>query len=72
MYSRTIQYNCTIIDLYNRSVVASKNVKKITADLAISPLQNILVSNQSSDKYVQFKRISSSLCISQNMSRQVL
>ncbi len=38
MYSRTIQYNCTIIDLYNRSVVASKNVKKITADLAISPL----------------------------------
>lgn len=38
MYSRTVQYNYTIIDLYDRSVVASKNVKKIMADLAISPL----------------------------------
>ena len=30
----TVRYNCTIIDLYDRSVVASENGKYITAELA--------------------------------------
>ncbi len=35
-------YNCTIIDLYNRSVVASVNGKFITSDLAIECLEKAL------------------------------
>ena len=33
-----IRYNCTIIDLYDRSVVASENGKYMTSDLAIRTL----------------------------------
>lgn len=36
------RYNCTIIDLYDRSVVASITDKKITADLAKRTLQKAL------------------------------
>ncbi len=35
-------YNCTIIDLYNRSVVASVNGKFITSDLAIECLEKAI------------------------------
>lgn len=34
----SVRYNCTIIDLYDRSVVASENGRWITSDLAIRTL----------------------------------
>lgn len=34
-----IRYNCTIIDLYDRSVIASENGKWITSELAIKTLE---------------------------------
>ena len=37
-----VRYNCTIIDLYDRSVVASITESKITSDLAIRTLQKAL------------------------------
>ena len=41
--NRNIRYNCTIIDLYDRSVVASVNGKWITADLAISAVRKAIL-----------------------------
>lgn len=38
----TMHYNCTIIDLYDRSVVATLNGASITANLAIRTLQKAL------------------------------
>ncbi len=38
------RYNCTIIDLYDRSVVASITDKNITSDLAIRTLQKAIES----------------------------
>jgi len=38
----TVRYNCTIIDLYDRSVVASENGKYITAKLAIKTLERAI------------------------------
>jgi transposase InsO family protein len=35
----TVRYNCTIIDLYDRSVIASQNGNNITAQLAIETLK---------------------------------
>lgn len=35
----TVRYNCTIIDLYDRSVVASMNGNKISAELAVETLR---------------------------------
>lgn len=35
----TPRYNCTIIDLYDRSVVASENSRWMTADLAIQTVR---------------------------------
>lgn len=40
----TIRYNCTIIDLYERSVVASENGAHMTAELAIKTLRKALES----------------------------
>ena len=37
-----VRYNCTIIDLYDRSVVASITDRSITSDLAIRTLQKAL------------------------------
>ena len=37
-----VRYNCTIIDLYDRSVVASMTDRSITSDLAIRTLQKAL------------------------------
>lgn len=37
-----VRYNCTIIDLYDRSVVASLTDRKITSELAIKTLQKAL------------------------------
>ncbi len=37
-----VRYNCTIIDLYDRSVVASITDRHITSDLAIRTLQKAL------------------------------
>jgi len=39
------RYNCSIIDLYDRSVVASLNGKSITADLAIRTLKKALIAS---------------------------
>ena len=39
-----VRYNCTIIDLYDRSVVASVTDRHITSDLAIRTLQKALAS----------------------------
>ena len=38
----TFRYNCSIIDLYDRSLVASENGKWITADLAIKTLKKAI------------------------------
>ena len=38
----TMHYNCTIIDLYDRSAVATLNGASITADLAVRTLQKAL------------------------------
>ncbi len=37
-----MRYNCTIIDLYDRSVIASVNGKNITAVLAIETLSKAI------------------------------
>lgn len=37
-----VRYNCTIIDLYDRSVIASVTDRRITSDLAIRTLQKAL------------------------------
>lgn len=42
-----VRYNCTIIDLYDRSVVASITDRHITSDLAIRTLQKALGSQSS-------------------------
>ena len=42
----TMRYNCTIIDLYDRSVVASVNGSTITAKLAISALEKALLTEK--------------------------
>lgn len=40
----TIRYNCSIIDLYDRSVVASENSSLITSSLALRTLEKALSS----------------------------
>ncbi len=40
--NREVRYNCSIIDLYDRSVVASITDRHITSDLAIRTLQKAL------------------------------
>ena len=42
----SMRYNCTIIDLYDRSVVASETGKWITSDLAIMTLEKALHSQK--------------------------
>jgi transposase InsO family protein len=41
------RYNCSIIDLHDRSVVASLNGKEITSDLAIQTVKKALISQPS-------------------------
>lgn len=41
--SGEMRYNCSILDLYDRSVVATLNGDRINADLAIRTLQKALV-----------------------------
>ena len=45
-----VRYNCTIINLYDRSVVASITDRHITSDLAIRTLQKALDSQKSISK----------------------
>lgn len=45
-----VRYNCTIIDLYDRSVVTSITDRHITSDLAIRTLQKALESQKSISK----------------------
>lgn len=42
----TMRFNCTIIDLYDRSVVASETGKWITSELAIKTLQKALAAQR--------------------------
>jgi transposase InsO family protein len=42
----SLRYNCTIIDLYDRSVIASETGKWITSDLAIRTLEKALHSQK--------------------------
>ena len=42
--NREVRYNCTIIDLHDRSVIASITDKNITSDLAIRTLKKALES----------------------------
>lgn len=77
-----VRYNCTIIDLFDRSVVASENGKFITSDLAIRALDKAIHAQHCdpsklilhSDQGVQFTSIDFiSFCemrgITQSMSR---
>ena len=41
-----VRYNCTIIDLYDRSVIASITDRNMTSDLAIRTMQKALCSQQ--------------------------
>ena len=45
-----VRYNCTIIDLHDRSVVASVTDRRITSDLAVRTLQKALDSQRGSRK----------------------
>lgn len=45
-----VRYNCTIIDLYDRSVVSSITGRHITSDLAIRPLPKALNSQDLTTK----------------------
>ena len=45
-----VRYNCTIIDLYDRSVIASITERHITSDLAIRTLEKALNSQPSVSK----------------------
>ena len=78
----TVRYNCTIIDLYDRSVVANDNGKYITTDLAIRTLDKAIHAQHcdttnlipNSDQGVQFAsleftRFCSLWGITQSMSR---
>ena len=47
---RDVRYNCTILDLHDRSVVASITDRNITSDLAIRTLQKALDSQASVSK----------------------
>lgn len=46
----TLRYNCTIIDLYDRSVVASETGRWITSELAIQTLDKALKSQKARTK----------------------
>ncbi len=46
------RYNCTILDLYDRSVVATLNSKWIDSDLAITTLQMALSTNKISKNLI--------------------
>jgi len=78
----TVRYNCTIIDLHDRSVVASENGKFITSDLAMRTLDKAIHAQHCdasqlilhSDQGVQFTSIDfTNFCemrgITQSMSR---
>ena len=41
------RYNCTIIDLYDRSVVATLNGKEITSELAINTIKKVFAAQPS-------------------------
>ena len=45
-----VRYNCTIIDLYDRSVVASLTDRRMTSDLAIRTLRKALSSQRKRSK----------------------
>ena len=78
----TVRYNCTIIDLYDRSVVASETGKWMTNELAIKTLKKALAAQQTrpiglllhSDQGTQFTSLNFVRCcekngIQQSMSR---
>ena len=78
----TVRYNCTIIDLYDRSVVASETGKWMTSELAIKTLHKALDAQRTrphglvlhSDQGSQFTSMNFILCceehgIQQSMSR---
>ena len=46
----TVRYNCTIIDLYDRSVVASVNDRWITSDLAVRTVDKAIQSTECNPK----------------------
>ena len=75
-----IRYNCTIIDLYDRSVVASITDKNITSELAINTLKKALESQPKinkglilhSDQGAQFtSKIFTEFCKSVNVSQSM-
>ena len=76
------RYNCTIIDLYDRSVVATLNGKEITAELAINTpkralnihkpnTKKLIIHSDQGSQYTskEFTEFCSKHCITQSMSR---
>lgn len=74
------RYNCTIIDLYDRSVISSLNGKEITSELAINALKKAIVSQPKlktglilhSDQGSQFtSEAFTDFCRSENISQSM-
>ena len=78
----TVHYNCTILDLYDRSVVASKTAKNITSELAINTIKaafknqgnaikNLLLHSDRGSQFTskEFTKFCEQMKIKQSMSR---
>lgn len=50
----TVRYNCSIIDLYDRSVVASKNSRWNTSELAIDTIEKGIKSTNAPHSYSRY------------------
>ena len=78
----SVHYNCTILDLYDRSVVASKTAKNITSELAINTvkaalknqgkaIKNLLLHSDRGSQFTskEFTKFCEQMKIKQSMSR---
>ncbi|SMB79841.1 Transposase InsO and inactivated derivatives [Desulfonispora thiosulfatigenes DSM 11270] len=52
LFNGSLRYNCSILDLYDRSIVATKTTNYITADLAIETLNEALANNKPEENLI--------------------
>ena len=77
----TMRYNCTILDLYSREVIATLNSNHIDAQLAMDPLlialerrkppKGIILHSDQGSQYTSkdFNRFCEKNCVQQSMSK---